>query len=66
VIDKEADLFQALEDLKPGDTVSVTVNRVQALNDELRLKEVVLRIELQASTQQETNMQFLQPAAPMR
>jgi S1-C subfamily serine protease len=55
-IDVEADLFSALEDLKPGDVVDVTVNRVVAVNDELQLKEVVLKIALQASTQVEKSM----------
>jgi S1-C subfamily serine protease len=66
VIDVEADLFQALEDLKPGDTVEVTVNRVVAVNDELQMKEVVLRIELQASTQIEKYMQLYQYSTPAR
>jgi hypothetical protein len=55
-IDAEADLFRALEDLKPGDLVEVTVNRAVAANDELQMKVVVLRIELQASSQVEKNM----------
>lgn len=58
-IDVEADLFQALEALKPGDVVEVTVNRVVAVNDELQMKAVSLRIELQASTQVEKNNQQL-------
>jgi hypothetical protein len=49
-------LFSALENLKPGDVVDVTVNRVVAVNDELQLKEVVLKIALQASTQVEKSM----------
>jgi hypothetical protein len=50
VIDVEADLFQALEDFQPGDTVNVTVNRAVAVDDELQMREVVLRIVLQASS----------------
>lgn len=64
MIDVEADLFQALDDLKPGDTVEVTVNRVVAVNDELQMREVVLRIVLQASTQAEKAMQLYQYPIP--
>jgi PDZ domain-containing secreted protein len=53
MIDVEADLFQALEDLQPGDVVEVKVNRVVAINDELQMKQVVLFIKLQPSTQLE-------------
>ena len=49
-IDTEADLFQALESFKPGDTIKITVSRVEAIENELRLKEVVLNVQLQAST----------------
>lgn len=49
-IDTEADLFQALESFKPGDTIKITVSRVEAMDNELRLKEVVLNVQLQAST----------------
>jgi hypothetical protein len=55
-IDAEANLFRALEDLKPGNLVEVTVNRAIAANDELQMKVVVLQIELQASSQVEKNM----------
>jgi len=67
-IDVEADLFQALEDRKPGDVVEVTVNRLAAVNDELQIKVVKLRIQLQSSAQLEKNMQLFQypvPAAPV-
>jgi S1-C subfamily serine protease len=56
MIDVEADLFTALEDLKPGDVVDVTVNRIVAVNDELQMKEVVLKIVLSSSSQVERNI----------
>ncbi len=49
-IDTEADLFEALENFKPGDTIKVTVSRVEAMENELRSKEVVLNVQLQSST----------------
>jgi S1-C subfamily serine protease len=52
-ISTEADLFQALENCKPGDKVKVTVNRVEAVGPtrtDLALKEVTLMIELTASS----------------
>lgn len=65
MIDVEADLFSALEDLHPGDMVHVTVNRVVAVNDELQMKEIVLNIVLQASNQVEKTLQLLyQSPAP--
>jgi S1-C subfamily serine protease len=57
VIEKEADLFMALEALKPGDVVDVTVNRVVAVSDEIQVKEVIISIALLPSTQFEK--QFL-------
>jgi len=65
-IDMEADLFQALEDCKPGDTVEVTVNRLAAVNDELIVKVLTLRIVLQSSAQLEKNLQqfYALPPAP--
>mmetsp|Transcript_21953 Transcript_21953/g.41588 ORF Transcript_21953/g.41588 Transcript_21953/m.41588 type:complete len:486 (+) Transcript_21953:95-1552(+) len=50
VINREADLFAALEDRKPGDKVQVTVGRAVAAENELVLKEIVLTLELQPST----------------
>ena len=50
IINREADLFAALEDRKPGDKVEVTVGRAVAADSELVLKQVVLTIELQPST----------------
>ena len=50
VIMKESDLFQALEDCKPGDDIDVVVSRVVAKDDELVLKELTLTVTLQPST----------------
>ena len=55
MIDVEADLFQALEDLMPGDVVEVQVSRLVAMNDELQMKQITLFIKLQPSTQIERN-----------
>lgn len=56
-IEKEADLFQALEDLKPGDVVQVTVNRVVAVSDELAVRKVKLEIELSSSAKFEKSFE---------
>jgi S1-C subfamily serine protease len=61
-IEKEADLFRALEAMKPGDLVDVTVNRVVAVSDEIQVKEVIIRIPLQPSTQLAKQL-LLQPSA---
>jgi hypothetical protein len=66
VIDVEADLFQALEDLKPGDVVDVTVNRIVAVNDELQMKEFVLSIKLQPSAPTEKSLQPYRYPTPSR
>lgn len=50
-INTEADLFQALEDYKPGDMVRITVSRLEPVELELKAKEVVLTVELKASTE---------------
>lgn len=50
-INTEADLFQALEDYKPGDMVRITVSRLEPVEQELKTKEVVLTVELKASTE---------------
>lgn len=60
VINVESDLFQALEEYKPGDTVELTVNRVTAVDDQLQVRVVVLQIQLQASTDVEKNLQVFQ------
>ncbi|GKZ00946.1 hypothetical protein MPSEU_001046100 [Mayamaea pseudoterrestris] len=49
VVNTEADLFQALEDYKVGDKVKVTVSRVAAVEDELKIKVVQLDIPLISS-----------------
>lgn len=49
-IDTEADLFQALESYKPGDTIRITVSRVEPTEMELRIKEIVLNVQLQPSS----------------
>lgn len=50
VINTESDLFAALENRKPGDTVELTVGRAVADESQLVMKNVVLEIELQPST----------------
>lgn len=63
VINREADLFAALEDLLPGDTISVTVNRLVAEADELKIKEVTLQVVLQPSSEMEKQLKlFLTPS----
>lgn len=56
VINTESDLFQALEDHKPGDVVKLTVGRVVPTNDGLQIEEVVLEVSLQSSSEFEKNM----------
>jgi S1-C subfamily serine protease len=51
-IESEADLFQALEDYKPGDRVKVTVSRLEPNGASLKSREVVLTIQLKASASQ--------------
>jgi S1-C subfamily serine protease len=53
-IEKEGDLFKAIEDYEPGDTVKLTVNRPQfeiAENGEpdVKLKEITFAVKLIAS-----------------
>lgn len=61
VIDSETDLFQALEDYKPGDVVKIAVSRV-TINSEgqLTVQEVVVSVQLQSSVDLEKNMQLFQ------
>lgn len=50
-VNKEGDLFQALEQYKPGDVVKVTINRadLESPNSKsLRMTQKVLSIELKA------------------
>lgn len=49
VIETEANLFQALEKFKPGEIVDVKVLRIDAVDDQLKQREVTLPIELQSS-----------------
>lgn len=51
-IESEADLFQALEDYKPGDRVKVTVSRLEPNGASLKSREIVLTIQLKASASQ--------------
>jgi S1-C subfamily serine protease len=55
-INAESDLFQALEECKPGDIVTVIVQRVMAVSDELVDREATLRIKLSESTKFEKNI----------
>jgi S1-C subfamily serine protease len=48
-INTEGDLFQALENFKPGDKVKVTVNRLEPNGNALITKEIVLTVQLKAS-----------------
>ena len=53
-IEKEGDLFKAIESFEPGDVVKVTVNRpeIQAAEDgspEIKLKEITFAVKLIAS-----------------
>jgi len=51
-IDTEADLFQALENYKPGDRIKVTVNRPGSespTSSTIRLKELTLTVQLISS-----------------
>jgi S1-C subfamily serine protease len=49
VIETEANLFEALEDYKPGDTIEVKVLRIDAVNDKLVQRDLTLQIQLQSS-----------------
>ncbi|KAG7359197.1 trypsin-like peptidase domain containing protein [Nitzschia inconspicua] len=49
IIETEANLFEALEDYKPGDSVEVKVLRIDAVNDQLTQRELTLNIRLQSS-----------------
>jgi S1-C subfamily serine protease len=65
VIMKESDLFQALEDYKPGQNIDVVVSRVVAQDDELVMQEKTLTIELQPSTIFERKMAPIAPTLPV-
>ena len=49
VIETEANLFQALEKMKPGDIAEVKVLRIDAVEDQLKQRELTLNIELQST-----------------
>jgi S1-C subfamily serine protease len=57
VITTEADLFQALEQYKPGDSVVISVLRATVVNEELQVKTVQLTIELGSSADLEKKME---------
>lgn len=59
VIETEANLFQSLEKYKPGDFVDVKVLRIDAVDDQLKQKELTLNIELQSSEVLERGRYFL-------
>jgi len=57
-INTEGDLFQALENFKPGDRVKVTVNRLEPNGNGLIAKEAILTIQLKASPTVSQSLQF--------
>ena len=59
VIETEANLFQALENYKPGEVVEVKVLRIEAMDDQLRQRELILKIELQSSEVLEQSTYFM-------
>mmetsp|Transcript_27077 Transcript_27077/g.63387 ORF Transcript_27077/g.63387 Transcript_27077/m.63387 type:complete len:157 (-) Transcript_27077:2-472(-) len=62
VIETEANLFQSLEKYKPGDVVEVTVLRIDAVEDQLRQRELTLQIPLQSSEVLEQTRYHMKPA----
>jgi len=61
VIETEANLFQSLETYKPGDTVDVRVLRLDAVEDQLKQRELTLQIQLQSSEVLEQNRYYMKP-----
>ena len=62
-INTEANLFEALEGYKPGDSIDVKVLRIEAVSDRLQQREAKLSIILQSSEileQQQAPMQMYQ------
>jgi S1-C subfamily serine protease len=57
-IENESDLFQALENFKPGDRVKVAVSRQEPNGTSFKAREVILTVQLKASASQPT------PASP--
>ena len=49
IIETEANLFQAVEDCKPGDVIDVQVIRIDAVNDQLTQRNLTLQVQLQSS-----------------
>jgi S1-C subfamily serine protease len=61
VIASETDLFQALEEYQPGDVVKIAVSRVTVNSeDQLKVQEVVVNVQLQSSVALEKNLQLFQ------
>lgn len=58
-IEQESDLFQFLELYQPGDTVKLVVNRVVAVENEIQMKQIELKIPLQSSKSIEKMFQLL-------
>jgi S1-C subfamily serine protease len=58
VINTEADLFQAVENYKPGEKVDVRVSRFKASDDKLITTEVTLTMTLQSSESLARQYQF--------
>jgi len=64
-VETEADLFEALEDYKPGDRIKITVNRVDvAPSDGVLLKEQQPRLKMREITVT-TELKGSQDAAPV-
>jgi len=59
MLETEASLFQALENYKPEDVVSVRVLRIDAVDDELRQRSLTLEIALQSSEIYEQTKYFM-------
>lgn len=59
MLETEASLFQALENYKPEDVVSVRVLRIDAVDDELRQRSLTLEIPLQSSEIYEQTKYFM-------
>ena len=61
VINTESDLFQSLENYKPGDIVKLTINRVTVTNENtVTLASIDLEVELQSSVDVERKLNLYQ------
>ena len=73
VVNTESDLFTSLEKYNPGDRVNITVNRIDYLDNDtnssssssdydsnkgLKIKEVVLNVQLKSSSTDLVNFNF--------